>query len=567
MNQSTLLAELQALEGIISQNPETGASTSESFVNKYTNRIFGAPFQLLDSVDKRFPGVNSHVGNEYLRNILLNSPILRIRPGLPKYTGGDSANDIVTALKNIYFSASNNDLNNVQNLILSLSKATIFSAGSKLQRRMYGFREQYYDYMQHVNYMCRSCAVFMNLTDTDRFPTGAFYSDDSYVAFNKFKWENYRFVYGSLYTTPHEYLMQLLGDSFNSIMNAATSALGAYVNTVEGLANWLNASLSGSISDEFASSSSIFSNIDYANENVESNINALENKISAVEFMVEPVTFEETLVNNTKTSLIESTVDSLRESVGSELAWITGSSSDVGIVGEALNWLGTTAEDAVTSLAGAVEGVTGGFVGNVLTGALQGLKGQKMIYPEIYESSNSNMDYNFSVTLTTPYGDAYNYYMNILVPLMHLIALAAPRMVTANTVSSPYLVQAYIPGQCTCQLGIVQQMTIQKNPNGNKVSVNGFPLEVKVNFQIKELYNAMSISPGNDPTSFLFNETLNDYMANLAGLIPSADTYTKQRANAFYALEDYIVSGGLIDDVANVLAEKYEDFVNPFVNR
>ena len=190
-----------------------------------------------------------------------------------------------------------------------------------------------------------------------------------------------------------------------------------------------------------------------------------------------------------------------------------------------------------------------------------------MIYPEIYKSSNSAMNYNFSVVLTTPYGDPYNYYMDILVPLMHLIGLVAPRMVTANTVASPYLVQAYLPGQCTCQLGIIQNMTITKNPNSSKVSVNGFPLEVKVTFTIKELYNALSISPANDPASFLFNETLNDYMANLAGLIPSVDTYTKQRTASFYALEEYITGGGILQDVSSVLLEKYEDFVNPFIAR
>ena len=110
-------------------------------------------------------------------------------------------------------------------------------------------------------------------------------------------------------------------------------------------------------------------------------------------------------------------------------------------------------------------------------------------------------------------------------------------------------------------------MTITKNKNANHVSVNGFPLDIKVTFTIQELYNAMSISPGNDPASFLFNETLNDYMANLAGLIPSVDTYTKQRKASFQALEYYLSSGEWINDVASPIVDKIEDIANPFLGR
>ena len=79
------------------------------------------------------------------------------------------------------------------------------------------------------------------------------------------------------------------------------------------------------------------------------------------------------------------------------------------------------------------------------------------------------MNYSFTINLSSPYGDVYNYYMNIVVPLMHLIALAAPRMVSANSVASPFLVQAFIPGMCTCQLGIIQSLSIEKNPSGKRV--------------------------------------------------------------------------------------------------
>lgn len=79
----------------------------------------------------------------------------------------------------------------------------------------------------------------------------------------------------------------------------------------------------------------------------------------------------------------------------------------------------------------------------------------------------------------------------------------------------------------------------------------------------------MSISPANDPASFMFNETLNDYMANLAGLIPSTDTFTKQRQNAFENMAQYmdITGGGIGNDIAQTFVEKIENTVNPFSGR
>ena len=296
----------------------------------------------------------------------------------------------------------------------------------------------------------------------------------------------------------------------------------------------------------------------------------LVDKVCSVLFMVQPTSFEESLSNETTTSAIEATIDKTTD-IGSEIAFITGSNSLGGLAGNTIEGitdvLGDTVESAGQFLSGLVEPLAGGFVTNLFSGAMRSIKGQKMIYPKIYKSSNSSMDYSFTIKLSTPYGDPYNYYMNIIVPLMHLIALAAPRMMTSNSIASPYLVQAFIPGMCTCQLGIIKQMSIIKNPELKHVSVQGFPLTVEVKIQIEELYNALSISPANDPASFLFNETLNDYMANLAGLQPSRDTYKNQQLNAFVNIERYFNNGDWYQDWINSKLMGFENMMNPFLGK
>lgn len=573
---SALYNELKYIEGILSQNPETGAlNEQDSYIGEYTNRLFGAPYQLMDDVDKRFSDVNSDLGSGYIRNIMLNAPVIHIRPGMPIYTGKDKngIDKIVDAARSMYINSERSGGGKVSDLLGGLAQNTLFGKGSKLQRRMFGFRETYYDYMQHVNYMCRSVAVLLNLTtDQDTLPWGTFVSsssgiDDGMTSFSSMRWENYRMLKKSYVKDPLEYLGELIEVSVGDLLSDIG---GAVVSAEKFMLGFLTCGLTdiavGSNEESYLSklSNDLFNMFDPGHNSL---ADSLVNKVTAVEFIYEPESFTESLSNETKESQIAAAINSVGDAVGKEIAFITNSNADVGVIGDVLSFLGDTVENATTSLAGIVESATGGFMTNLFTGALQTIKGQKMIYPKIYDKSNSNMNYQFSIMLTSPYGDIYNYYMNIVVPLMHLIALAAPRMVTANSIASPYLIQFYIPGQVTCHLGIINNLTIVKNPNQKRVSVNGFPLEVKVTVQIEELYNAMSISPANDPSSFLFNETLNDYLANTAGLIPSVDTYVKQRSVMFDNLADYFTSGEWANDAVSGVIEKVEDVINPFVGR
>ncbi len=572
---SALGHELMALEGINTQNPETGAGlnsdTKTSYLKYYTNRIFGAPYQLLDSVDRRFPEINEELGSEYLRNIILNSPILHIKPGMPKYTGDNGGNKLTDKIKYLYMDTNMGDMSVMESLIMSLGQKTIFSAGSKLQRRMFGFRETYYDYMSHVNYMCRSVAIFLNLTTGEKFPNGIFTSV-GYKEFSVMKWENYRMMGNSVAKTPMQYTKDLIGAVVDGPVELVKDIGGTALDFAKSILNPLETiqsgfygegSLMNKITDAATKWVKNFSEGEYSGELIGEKI---ANKICSVEFMVNPFSSNENLHNETVTSVLEQGVDSLN-SIGSEIRFITNSRADTGMIEKLTSFLGNAEQTATQFLTGVVNATTGGFTANLFSGALQSLKGQKMIYPKIYKSSTSSMDNEFSMTLTTPYGDPYNYFINIIVPLLHLIALTAPRMVTANTTTSPYLIQAYIPGQYTCQLGIIRDLTIRKNPNQKHVSVNGFPLTVEVTFSIEELYNAMSISPANDPSSFLFNETLNDYMANLAGLIPSIDTYTKQRKEMLRQAQDYITDGEIFNEGLEPVIEKFENFVNPFSGR
>lgn len=526
--EDALIAELMGLEGVMQQNPETGkgVDAGTSYLGSYTNRLFGAPFQLLDSVDRRFPRINPHVGAEYLKNFLLYSPILHIRPGMPKYTGGGDQKSIADE---VFRGVASGNGSVGSTLLGAIAKRTIFKDGSRLQRRMYNFRETYIDYMMYVNHMCRSTAMLLGLDKGTLYPNGTFVGKgNEFIPFETLEWQQYRMT-GEKVKKASEY--------FSDAVSSLTSGAASFLNPFGG----------------------DFMSLDRLGETAQDLYTVGADKITSVMMMVEPVAFTENLSNMTSPSFIESALDGIQNNIGSEIAYITNSNTDIGIMGNLVSFLGEGLDSAVGALGKIVEPATGGFLSNLFNGAIQSLKGQKMIYPDIYRNSNSSMDYEFSITLSSPYGDMYNYFMNIIVPLLHLIGLVAPRMVTANSIASPFLVQAFIPGMCTCQLGIISQMTITKNPTGKHVSVHGFPLTVKVNFTVKELYNAMAISPAHDPASFLFNETLNDYMANLAGLIPSMDTTAKIQSIMNANVGSYFTEGTWWEEFFGRGAESFAD--------
>lgn len=598
-----LLAELIALEGLKGQSPETGMNVDgTTFINQYTNRLLGAPFQFLDSVDMRFPSINSFLGTEYMRNIMFNSPILYVKPGMPKYTGNIKADGIAQALNNLYMDTSLGGVDALDSILMSVG-TMVSGSGKDLQRRMFGFKETYHQYMQHVNYMLHNIANLMGLTTGVKFPSVMFSSNGERQPLASAKWENYRMLNGTKVMTPTQQLGSMLGAvvdgpfalvssavtggaaAFNALKTVAGKTADAlvvagnnYSNSLENnqdafetlkdtVGGFIETLMSPSTAEELGGiTEEAWSEIraDFANNKTVSEV--IGNKVTSVQFMVDPVNFDETFNNEIGQSIIGGAIDGLN-SIGQELKWISNSGVDAGIMEGVFQFV-DGASDALGNIIKSASNVIGGsFISNLFEGAVQSVKGQKMLYPQIYKSSTAARNYNYSMTLTTPYGDPYNYFMNIIVPLIHLIALAAPRMVTSNTIGSPYLVQAFIPGMATCQLGMITNMQIDKNPTTKHVSVHGYPLTVKVTFTVSELYNNLSISPANDPSSFLFNETLNDYMCNLAGLIPSMDTFEAQRVAQQQSFEQYFTLGDRADDLSQMALDKFENFGNPFVGR
>ena len=391
-----------------------------------------------------------------------------------------------------------------------------YLSGYKPGTRMYTFTNKYLEYMSNVNYMCRAFAYLLNLDIIDEqnngssglYPNGVHLTDHTkLVPFKDVRWEFYRMM-GSSSDVP----------ATKEIEMSSQRTTGE--NILGGMSRWFN---------EFLYKATGKLGVLTGLVDIEKLQISMDYKYDyGVKFLVEPISINESMRNTTVDSSISNAIDSLYSSFGKEVSFLMDTNALNGVTSATiakLNELGNKALERVSTLA--LEGLGENYIASLTQGALGSFRGEKMIYPKIYERSEYSNTHRFKVYLSTPYGDVYNYYMNILVPLSHLICLASPRLITGNGTKAPFIIQGSIPGMCNINMGIITDMTITKNKSTSHVSVDGFPLDVEVEFTIEELYNSLPISSAWHPESFLANESLNGYLASMSGLKPSMDATNK----------------------------------------
>lgn len=155
--------------------------------------------------------------------------------------------------------------------------------------------------------------------------------------------------------------------------------------------------------------------------------------------------------------------------------------------------------------------------------------GGKLLFPEIWADSSFSKSYNISIKLRTPDGDKLSWFMNIYVPLCHLICMAAPIQAEAGVSGyvSPFLVRAYYRGLFNCEMGIITDMSINKGKEG-AWTIDGLPTEVDVDITLKDLYSALTITKNNNPGAFCNNLCLVDYIANTCGININEPDFIRQ---------------------------------------
>ena len=330
----------------------------------------------------------------------------------------------------------------------------------KVEARYYGFWSAYAEYIRYVNLLCRVSAIYLGIGDV-KVPG----TNTEYKKYNWGKWTNIN------YTDPEEDLgetdsafnIKKVGDTISDIGKSV-------LDDVFGVHRF-------------------------------------------VKFYVDPSSsFSESANNSSNQSQIAGLFDSL-ESIVKEIGFFSngGGIADtvVSNLQGAVGGIGNSAADVLDSSVG-----TG--LSNIIGNASHVIQGSNIIFPELWTDSSYGKSYSFKLNLVSPYGDTESVYLNIIVPMMHILAFSMPRQTTANSFGSPFLIKVFSKGWFSCDLGMVDSVSIEKHDDS--WNVNGLPTRVTINLSVKDLYTNLMISKSTKPSLFFVNQGLIEFLAVTCGV-------------------------------------------------
>ena len=415
-----------------------------------STRLYGIPHQFLPHNDPRIgddTGV-AGLGELYAEKIVLEAPIVHIKPGKSKFMPGSNSS-MKKGMLNALGSAVKGEYSDLEQIINSESQNDDVI-------KYFGFKEDFSNYMTKVNLLCRFMAHFMGLADT-KVPWA------TNVNFGHYDWRYYK---------------------FNKTMSSKSSKMGANGNGVGTF-----------ISDVFETASKSISTDDmYISFYVDSN-----------------ASFSESASNSTTQSVIKQYTDQV-SSMAKELQTVSN------ISGLDAQGLAQSVSSSLDSYAQSLQGdgaLTSFF--KRLTGTTnQLIQGANFLVPDIWSDSDYSRSYSVPIVLTTPYGNKLSWYLNIGVPLCFILGMALPHGSTANTYTSPCLIQAFSQGWFNCELGIIDSIGIDKDDDTWNAS--GLPNTIKISLNIRDLYQSLTLPKANNALGFMQNTGMLEFLLINSGV-------------------------------------------------
>ena len=242
----------------------------------------------------------------------------------------------------------------------------------------------------------------------------------------------------------------------------------------------------------------------------------------------------DTYSNSTTQSQLASKVNSYSD-MARELVFISGGATDAAakvadlatsVGGNAIGSVAGGANTIASSLAmgdATAKFKSQGLLHAILGGISNTATGAKMQFPELWQDSSFSRDYSATIKLDSPDNDPLSVYLNIIVPLIHLTAFAAPRATGPTTYASPFLVRAYYQGFFNVNMGIISSLSITKGAEG-AWTLNNIPTVAEVQITIHDLFATQTISIDANNTNSLWglgmlsNQPLMEYIANMCGV-------------------------------------------------
>ncbi len=443
--------------------------TSQSDNMNLMRGIFGLPYQFLPTTDMRINNTNGKengIGLTYGEKILARMPLLFITPGTPTFASinKDKRKDAMSQ----FLSQIGDGIQDAETQLSSLLDG--------YEGKFYTMDYAYAQYYNYVNPMCRMGAIWLNLHKKGK------NDDDLEIPSSYYQLEG----------TPIKDYNWSLYDN------------GEYEGNYDGSEDGGENNTGFETSKTSATRKAV--NLFYYKSIIPFYINS-------------DTSFSENISNETAESTLSTTINGFSDKAR-ELQFILGTANNVVAkqyddISDALQQSKEAVETMVNNISKDQNNIFSTLVNNVRTI----VQGGRLIFPNIWSNSSFSKSYEITIRLTTPYTDRRSWWLNIYVPLCHLITLALPKGEYANGYTSPFLVKAFYKGMFNIDMGIITDMSISKGKEGSWTK-DGLPTVVEVRMTIQDLYSQLSMTPAGSllKSNTLCNISEMDYLANLCGV-------------------------------------------------
>lgn len=507
------------------------------------NSIYGAPTQFLPLTDPRInivPGnsedsidVNNitGVGRIYGEKILTQMPFLYIIPGVPEFMAGFAEEQRKSILASMIDGIEDNA--QIEDLVNN-------SGG-----RYYNIRFARAEYVNYLNAMLHAAVALLQI-DKETINGTELAVYDWSTPLNKYAVSITNNPNGNFFSNIAEASVQFVQQITSGIISGVSSVINGTLDSFKYL-------FTGEMTEAMKS------NIDTINENGDQS--------SLIFFADCGNQTDDSFSNSTTQSQLLSQLNSLSD-LGREISYVTGIVDANGTM--VLNKLldgGLYTLDKATDFANTAIG-KGNLISNIISKARTILSGGRMLFPEIWADSSFSRSYSFRMKLISPSGDKLSVFLNILVPIYHLLALVLPRQSkgTPEGYYSPFLVKAACKSLLNIDMGIITDLNLTKGGEA-EWTVDGLPTVAEISFTIKDLYEGLSMTELGGPIDgILSNASEIDYIANSCG-VNIYEHYLRKNVELFKIL--YLSQFSSIDNLQNSIIAginnagvRLTDFVN-----
>ena len=491
------------------QNVENFTQSTNGINYTKLRNIFGIPYQFLPTTDCRVSsGLSDDIeiaGYEFAEKIASRIPLLYITPGNTSFMGNSKKSDRKTLIGKILEMASEKGASVDDNQESGLSEMFDEYSG-----KLYTVTPAYKEYFSYVNPLCRVGAMLLDIGGTSYNSTEIESTVNLDISKNNFSNMNWGISEGLAYETFEE--------------QESTSGEEVEDENSEVASNNNNTQNQETNQDATEPEEKKYEEdySDFFKDDESSIYQTIEKSLyysNAIAFYINSDTsFTDSFGNETTDSTLASMVNGLSDKAR-EIQFLLGTAKDA--VGEAYDRVAQTVGPIKEQIDNIVNKIAGG--NSIFTTIANSVKtivsGGRLLFPQIWSNSSFSRSYNISIKLTTPSTDRVSWWLNIYVPLCHLMALVCPRAEYVNSYTTPFIIKAFYKGMFNIDMGIITEMTFNKGKEGSWTK-DALPTVVDVSFTIQDLYSSMGISS----TQHMFkghtlqNVAEMDYVANLCGI-------------------------------------------------